>query len=157
MTLELTDTMPEDALTGALLGRVWRPGSPAGPSPVAIRAEGVVDLSGHAPTSAALCARDDAVDLVRNAEGENLGSVESVLANSSADQRSTSAPYFLAPCDLQAVKACGVTFVRSMLERVIEEQAKGDPDQAAEIRRAIAAEVGETIGNIVPGSDGRRG
>ena len=152
MTLDLADSMPEDGCAGALLGRVWRPGEPAGPSPVAVRADGVVDLSRYAPTSAALCARPDGVELVRQGDGERLGGVEEILANSSADRRDPSLPWFLAPCDLQAVKACGVTFVSSMLERVIEEQAKGDPDQAAEIRAAIASEVGQSIGHIVPGS-----
>lgn len=153
MELSLNDTMPDDGTAGTLLGRVWRPGSPDGPSPVAIRAEGVIDLSRHAPTSAALCAREDAVAVVRDGEGENLGPVEAILDNSRADRRDPSRPWFLAPCDLQAVKACGVTFVRSMLERVIEEQAKGDPDLAVDIRGAIADEVGQSISNIVPGSD----
>ena len=152
MTLELADTLPEDGFAGALVGRVWRPGQPDGPSPVAVREGAVIDLSRHAATSAALCARTDAVDLVRNAEGERLGGVEEILRNSSVDRRDPAAPWFLAPCDLQAVKACGVTFVKSMLERVIEEQAKGDPDQAAEIRTAIADEVGQSISRIVPGS-----
>lgn len=153
MELSLNDTLPDDGMAGVLLGRVWRPGPTPGPSPVAIRPDGVVDLSRHAPTSAALCARADAVSVIRHGEGENLGAAEAILANSIADRRDPSLPWFLAPCDLQAVKACGVTFVRSMLERVIEEQAKGDPDLAADIRTAIAEEVGQSISNIVPGSD----
>lgn len=152
MELSLSETLPEDGTAGALLARVWRPGNPGGPSPAAVRGDGVIDLSRHAPTSAALCARGDAVALVRDGDGENLGSVDEILANSHADRCDPGRPRFLAPCDLQAVKACGVTFVRSMLERVIEEQAKGDPDAAADIRKAIADEVGQSISNIVPGS-----
>ena len=60
--------------------------------------------------------------------------------------------HFLAPCDLQSVKACGVTFASSMVERVIEEQAAGDPLKAQEIRSRIGARIGDSLSNIVPGS-----
>ena len=81
-----------------------------------------------------------------------LGDVVDVLSNSAHQSRDSSKPSFLAPADLQALKACGVTFVRSMLERVIEEQAKGDPAQAAEIRAAIGDEIGQSLANVIPGS-----
>jgi fumarylacetoacetate (FAA) hydrolase family protein len=58
----------------------------------------------------------------------------------------------LAPCDLQAVKACGVTFARSMVERVIEERAAGDPTRAREIRERVAAIIGDSLRSLVPGS-----
>src|SRR5262249_5770235 len=60
---------------------------------------------------------------------------------------------FLAPIDLQAIKAAGVTFARSMLERVIEEQAKGDPGAADRARHVLAREIGADLGSVKPGSD----
>ena len=58
----------------------------------------------------------------------------------------------LAPCDLQAVKASGVTFARSMVERVIEERAGGDASRAEEIRARIGDAVGGRLRDLVPGS-----
>ncbi len=59
----------------------------------------------------------------------------------------------LAPCDLQAIKACGVTFAESMLERVIEERAGGDPSRAADLRDALSGIIGGAIATLRPGSD----
>ncbi|MCG8356605.1 MAG: fumarylacetoacetate hydrolase, partial [Kiloniellales bacterium] len=72
---------------------------------------------------------------------------------SAAERRDPALPYFLAPCDLQALKACGVTFVRSLLERVIEEHIKGDPSAAEAARRTITAEIGADLAEVVPGSE----
>jgi fumarylacetoacetate (FAA) hydrolase family protein len=57
-------------------------------------------------------------------------------------------PWFLAPCDLQAIKASGVTFVSSLLERVIEEQARGNPSKAAAVRRSIASVIGDNLSGV---------
>jgi len=62
-------------------------------------------------------------------------------------------PRLLAPCDVQAIKACGVTFAVSLLERVIEEQAGGDPSKAKEVRETITALLGTDLSKIEPGSD----
>jgi fumarylacetoacetate (FAA) hydrolase family protein len=75
-----------------------------------------------------------------------------VLANSAEDRRDASRPWLLAPCDLQAIKASGVTFVASMLERVIEEQARGDPARAEDVRRKIAGAIGDNLRSVRPGS-----
>ncbi len=146
-------TLPQDGLQGTLVGRVWLPGDPPGPAVVALREDGVFDISAAAPTVADLCASADPVTLVRSSPGTAIGSLEELLANTSADARSPDKPYFLAPIDLQAIKACGVTFVASLLERVIEEQAGGDISQAESIRRTLRREIGTDLAHVRPGSE----
>lgn len=153
MQFDSAAVLPRDGTAGTLVGRLWVPGDPAGPSPVWLRDDGVYDLSGVAPTLSMILALPDPVAAIRASAGAKLAKLDEAIANSHADTRDPSAPYFLAPSDLQALKACGVTFVRSMLERVIEEQAKGDPQAAADIRRAIGDEIGASLRDIVPGSD----
>ena len=75
-----------------------------------------------------------------------------MLANTPEDGRDPARPHLLAPVDLQAVKAAGVTFAISMLERVIEERARGDIAAAAGIRAEIVGLVGEDFSKLVPGS-----
>lgn len=151
--LSVAATLPADGCAGTLVGRVWLPGDPAGPAVVAIRAEGVFDLTALAPTMAELCNAPDPVALARSSEAVRIGNLPPVLANSRWDHRDPSLPWLLAPVDLQALKAAGVTFARSMLERVIEEQVKGDPGRAGAVRERIAAVVGADLGTIKPGSD----
>jgi fumarylacetoacetate (FAA) hydrolase family protein len=117
--------LPKDGCAGTLVGRAWVPGDPPGPSVVAIRKDGVFDLSRTVPTMADLINADDPLALAR-APGERIGDLAAILANSAYDRRDPATPHFLAPCDLQALKASGVTFATSLLERVIEEQARGD-------------------------------
>jgi fumarylacetoacetate (FAA) hydrolase family protein len=95
---------------------------------------------------------DDPVALACR-EGTRVGDLEEILANCAFDRRDPGLPYFLAPCDLQAIKACGVTFATSMLERVIEEQARGDASKAEAIRAMITDLIGTDLSKIVPGSD----
>ncbi len=147
------DFLPDDGCAGVLVGRVWAPGAVPGPAVVAIRADGVYDISRGVPTVAALLEAEDPVALVRGADGSRLGPLDEILDNGPEDRRDPHRPWFLAPADLQAIKAAGVTFVKSMLERVIEEQARGDPAQADDIRRAVAAEVGGDLKAVVPGSE----
>ena len=85
-------------------------------------------------------------------DATRLGSLESILANSAYDARDVRDAWFLAPCDLQALKASGVTFVASMLERVIEEQARGDAAKANALRDSVVAIIGRDLGRITPGS-----
>jgi fumarylacetoacetate (FAA) hydrolase family protein len=148
-------TLPADGTAGALAGRVWRPATDtlvAGPSVVAIRTEGVFDISRHAATMRDLCEHDDAVAIVRTGDGERIGSLEEILANTPEILRDADKPWLLAPNDLQAIKAAGVTFARSMLERVIEEQARGAPEKAAAIRVTIERQLGGDLRNLKPGS-----
>lgn len=152
MQLTIENTLPADGTTGALLGRVWRP-DVQGPSVVALRAGQVVDISAHYPTARDICEAPDPAAALRAAKGEVLCSLEELLANSSAATRRSDQPWLLAPCDLQAVKAAGVTFATSMLERVIEEKARGNPAAAAAIRTEIQALIGDDLSQLKPGSE----
>jgi len=155
MTLDLTPAaiLPRDGDRGCLVGRAWLPGEPPGPNPVLVRTDGVFDLSHLQPTLAGLLALPEPALAAAQGASERVGGLDELLANSLQEVRDPARPHFLAPCDLQALKAAGVTFVKSMLERVIEEQAKGDPDMAAEIRGAIAAEIGDSLAEVQPGSE----
>ena len=105
-----------------------------------------------APTCRDICEHPDPSGFLNSLEGERIGSVEAVFANSVESSARTEGPRFLSPCDLQAIKACGVTFAGSMVERVIEERAGGDPEVAEEVRARIGSKVGMKLGGIVPGS-----
>jgi fumarylacetoacetate (FAA) hydrolase family protein len=147
-----TESLPVDHARAVLIGRVWLPKA-EGPAVVRVLPDGVYDLSPVAATSSQLLDLEHPAEAVRHAGSlERLGSVESILANSAFDARDHSAPWFLAPCDLQAIKACGVTFVASMLERVIEEQARGDAAKADGLRASVAAVIGSDLARIKPGS-----
>jgi fumarylacetoacetate (FAA) hydrolase family protein len=150
MDLSPRAILPVDAATALLVGRVWRPD--IGPSVVAVRPGGVFDITGLAPTMSDLLNLPDPVAALRRFDGEPVGEVAEILANSAHDRRDPSKPWFLAPCDLQAVKAAGVTFVTSMLERVIEEQVRGDPAQAETVRASILNTIGGNLANLKPGS-----
>jgi fumarylacetoacetate (FAA) hydrolase family protein len=135
---------------GTFVGRVWRAG--IGPSVVAVRGGRVFDITSRAiPTLAALCALPDPAAAAAAAPGEDIGPLHALAAASREAAPGTT--QLLAPCDLQAIKACGVTFARSMVERVIEERAGGDPARAAEVRAKIAAAIGTSLRDLVPGSD----
>jgi fumarylacetoacetate (FAA) hydrolase family protein len=148
--------LPENASDAILVGRAWIPGAPGGPSPVLLREDLVLDLSPLAPTVAQLFEREGLADEISGLDGlPYVGSVDALLAASAAPA-STSQAHFLAPIDLQVVKASGVTFVTSLLERVIEEQAHGDPSKAAAIRARIESLVGGDLAAIRPGSEEAR-
>jgi fumarylacetoacetate (FAA) hydrolase family protein len=144
-------TLPKDGTKGALAGRVWLP-AVEGPAVVAIRAAGVYDISRLAPTMRDLCEVSDPAEIVREGSGERIGALEDILANTPEGKRDGRKPWLLAPIDLQAIKAAGVTFPLSMLERVIEEQARGAPDKASAIRTGVAAALGGDLRKLVPGS-----
>ena len=153
MPLELTvaDTLPEDRDRAVLVGRAWLPGAPGGPAVVTVRGDRVVDITGCAPTCSELLNRPSACAMVRNAAGRDIGSLADIIA-ASVPAAGGAVPSLLAPVDLQAVKACGVTFADSMLERVIEERAKGDPSAADAIRSELRGAIGVDLGAVVPGS-----
>ena len=143
--------MPEDAARATLVGRAWLPEA-EGPALVRVAPDGVFDLSRVAPTASALFELPDPVDAIRRTPPAPIGSLEDVLANSAADANDPAAPHFLAPCDLQAIKASGVTFVSSLLERVIEEQARGDPAKAEAVRASLVDVLGDDLASVRPGS-----
>jgi len=150
--LESAHCLPADAGDAVLVGRAFVP-SCDGPALVAVRDGQLLDLSGVAATSSALVEFEHPARTVRGATGlPVIGSLADVLANTPDDARDGSKPWLLAPCDLQAIKAAGVTFVASMLERVIEEQARGDPARAETVRRSIAEVIGADLAAVRPGS-----
>ena len=145
--------LPDDGLQGTLVGRVWAPqGAAPGPAVVALRTEGVFDLSAHYPTMSTLLDAPSPAEAARTATGQYLCSVEDLLANSQPGARDTTRPWLLAPCDLQVVKAAGVTFAASLIERVIEEQARGDATRAQGLRSQVIGLIGENLADIRPGS-----
>jgi fumarylacetoacetate (FAA) hydrolase family protein len=146
------NTLPEDGLSGTLLARVWLPGDLAGPAPVLLHEEGVFDLSQLSPTLAGLCELEDLAIRVQDCRGQRICSVAELLDNSGTE-RDTARPSLLAPADLQVIKAAGVTFAASMVERVIEERAGGDPQRAEEIRAQVRSVIGDNLRSIVPGSE----
>jgi fumarylacetoacetate (FAA) hydrolase family protein len=153
MQLKNRETLPVDPHSACLVGRAWIPNSPQGPSPVWIHDGNVYDLAPFSPTVSELLEKEPLVETLQSwSDLELIGSLEELLDNTPHDQRDSSKPWFLAPCDLQAIKASGVTFVSSMLERVIEEQARGDWTKAEEIRKQIHELVGDNLAEIQPGS-----
>lgn len=140
----------ETALAGCLLGRVWNPAA-QGPSVVTIRKGEVIDITSRsAPMVRDICEMDDPAAYVKRAEGISLGKIDDVAAGTFGD---LNAVHFLAPPDLQSIKACGVTFASSMVERVIEEQAAGDPAKAEAIRARVGDVIGESLRDIKAGSE----
>lgn len=145
--------LPDDGLQGTLVGRVWVPhGAVPGPVVVALRSEGVFDLSKHYPTMSTLLDTLAPAEAARIATGQYLCSVDDLLANSLPGARDATRPWLLAPCDLQVVKAAGVTFAASLIERVIEEQARGDATRAQGLRSQVIGLIGENLADIRPGS-----
>ncbi|CUI32658.1 fumarylacetoacetate hydrolase family protein [Cognatishimia activa] len=142
--------LTETELAGTWLGRVWR-SDIGGPCVVTVRGTDVVDITSKtAPTVRDICEMENPSAYVQRAEGRVIGSLDEIAA---AKPGASDQTHFLSPCDLQAVKACGVTFAKSMVERVIEERAAGDPALAQSIREKIGAAIGGSLENINPGSD----
>lgn len=147
----IAPALPDDGTQGTLAGRVWRP-DVRGPSVVAIRDAGVFDVSATFATMRDVCEAPDPAAALRAAGGEAIGALDALLANTPPDRRNPSRPWLLAPVDLQAIKAAGVTFPISMLERVIEERARGDLAAAERIRAEVTRLVGDDLATLRPGS-----
>lgn len=146
----LAACLPEDHAQATLVGRAWVKGNPEGPVVAGLRGGDVVDLSGLAATSSELLDLDDPAAAVAKAvkTAPAIGRLADLLSNAERQ----AAPYLLPPCDLQAVKAAGVTFADSLIERVIEEQIRGDASRAETVRAEIAAAMGGEPARIKPGS-----
>jgi fumarylacetoacetate (FAA) hydrolase family protein len=152
VTLTARECLPRDTDRAILVGRAWVPAE-GGPSVIGVRGEEVVDLTRWHATVSHLLNAARAVEVraaIRTAPA--LGRVADLIANSVEGQRDAARPWLLAPCDLQTVKASGVTFVASLLERVIEERARGNPALAEGARREIQAIIGPDLRGIRPGS-----
>ncbi len=149
--LSASECVPRDP-SALLVGRAWIP-AVEGPSVIAVRGDDAVDLTRSFPTVSRLLNVAKPSD-VRGAiqRAPSLGRLEAIAANSVEGRRDPSRPWLLAPSDLQAVKASGVTFVASLLERVIEERARGNPGLADGVRREIQAIIGPDLRGIRPGS-----
>ena len=144
--------LPDDHDRAVLVGRVWRPDRD-GPSVAVLRGAELVDISATCATTGDLMAAPEPTALARDAAGEPVGLLADILANTPRQGRDPRKPWLLAPTDLQAIKAAGVTFAVSMLERVIEEQARGAPEKAAAIRAEMQGAIGEDLGKLKPGSE----
>jgi len=155
LNLSTAASLPRDAERATLVGRIWQPG--VGPVLVAVHEGGLHDLSRLAPTMSDLLeAKEPPADAVRrplrSGQAPRVAALDETIANSDATARDEAKPWLLAPCDLQAIKASGVTFVESLLERVIEEQARGDASRAEATRAALSGVLGDNLAGIVPGS-----
>jgi len=149
--LNAASILPDDGNAGTLVGRVWLPQA-KGPAVVAVRADGVYDVTESFSTVSALTELPNPASALREAAGAKIGSLDEIAANAAPDSRDASKPWLLAPLDLQVLKAAGVTFVVSMLERVIEERARGNPSSAAAIRKEVERLVGDDLSKLKPGS-----
>lgn len=150
-----SEILPDDAESATLVGRAWVP-DVSGPSVVVLRGPDVVDVSAVFPTMRALTESADpatAATTAAAAHGTTIGTIDELVANTPPETRDERQPWLLSPIDLHVVKAAGVTFPVSMLERVIEERARGDQDAAAAIRAEILETIGGSLDTLRPGSD----
>lgn len=141
--------LPRDADSATLIARV---ATANGPSLCRIEGGTVIDVTDSFPTLAHLLRHEAPAAALKEAHGVTLCDLATLIENSQAAKRDPSQPSLLAPVDLQAVKAAGVTFARSLVERTVEEAARGDPSQAGYVREELAAAIGVDLGSIVPGS-----
>jgi len=140
--LTAADILPTDASQAVLVGRLWRGGIHPGPRTVTVRAGRLMDLTPIAATMSDLLDLEGVAYRVHRHIGDDLGSVDDALK----------AGALLAPCDLQAVKAAGVTFADSLVERVIEERAHGDVMAAQRLRMELSESFGGSLTGIKPGT-----
>ncbi len=150
LSLDPASCLPDDGTAGTLIGRCWLPGSSAGPAVVSVRADGVFDLSERFATVSDLLDEADPGAAVKATPGCRVGALADILRDTVRAQ--PDAVRLLAPIDLQVIKAAGVTFASSLLERVIEEQAKGDPSRAESVRAEVQKAIGTNLAAVKPGS-----
>jgi len=151
LNLDPATTLPSDGAAGTLVGRAWLPQA-EGPAVVVVRADGVYDVTRAFQTVRDLAEARDPAAAVAAVKGDRIGTLADVLANTPEDGRDQTKPWLLAPVDLQAIKAAGVTFAQSLLERVIEEQARGAPERAAAVRAEVEGALGGAVAGLKPGS-----
>ena len=142
--------LPNSPETAKLVGRVWRPGK--GPSVVILRAGRLIDVT-EAVVSMADFLDDDPAGRFDSLQGEDIGRPDDLVLDPQDMGYHADRPCLLAPCDFQALKACGVTFARSMVERVIDERSAGDPGRADDLRQRIGTLIGGRLSNIRAGSE----
>ncbi|SPA24788.1 conserved hypothetical protein [Cupriavidus taiwanensis] len=150
--ISVEETLPRDADRALLVGRAWLPGPHGGPVTVVVRGAELFDITATAPTIAGLLALPECAERVRQAVGPSLGPLQGWLDATCAHGPDPEHRHLLAPNDLQVVKAAGVTFAASLVERVIEERARGDAASAAAVRESVSAIIGAGLAAIRPGS-----
>ncbi len=141
--------LPSSHLNAKLVGRVWLPDK--GPSIVILRDRLLIDVTPSVISMADFLDNDPA-QRFDTLTGESIGNVEDLVLDPAQMGYHADRPCLLAPCDFQALKACGVTFARSMVERVIDERTSGDPARADELRERIGALIGTTLSSVQAGS-----
>lgn len=152
-TVTADQVLPADADKALLVGRVWDPET-GGPRVVSVSGQDVFDHTAHVRTVSELLDQDDPVGLIAATRESPSWDLADLIDASLAQDRER--PHLLAPVDLQVVKACGVTFVDSMIERVIEERCGGDFHQAAAVRESVLAVLGADLASVRPGSEQAR-
>ncbi len=152
ITIDPTACLPDDGTAGTLVGRAWLPGANAGPAVVTVRADGVFDLGERFALMSDLLDEADPARAVKATPGRRIGALPELLRQTGRANREANVPHLLAPIDLQVIKAAGVTFALSLLERVIEEQAKGDPARADAVRAEVQGAIGASLREVKPGS-----
>ncbi|RZT35483.1 fumarylacetoacetate hydrolase family protein [Cupriavidus agavae] len=146
------ESLPADVERARLVGRAWVPGRLGGPTLVTVRGNELIDISALAPTMADLLSQPDCAARVAAAKGASLGPLQEWLDDTCANGSDAARRHLLAPNDLQVVKAAGVTFAASMLERVIEERTRGDAAGAAAVRASLVEILGDSLSDVRPGS-----
>lgn len=143
--------LPTEATDSVLVGRVWDPEA-GGPRVVAVRDGELLDLTAEFPTMTDLMENSDPGQAVAHASAPARWSLEDVAGASLAAGSDPDVPRLLAPIDLQVVKACGVTFTESLIERVIEERCAGDFTRASAVRGLVTEALGGSLASVAPGS-----
>jgi len=141
--------LPVDFVEGHFCARIMRP---EGPCVIGFARGNAFDLTSAFGTASCFLEEEDAIGAITR-RGERIAlDLAALCANSAWDARDPAKPFLLSPIDLQTVKAAGVTYVRSMLERVVEERCRGDAGQAEAMRAEFRAIIGDDLAAIIPGS-----
>ena len=145
-----TDVLPADAAAATLVGRIFDP-EVDGPCVVVVRGSHLVDITDSFPCMTDLLESPEPARAAKAAVGARQWPLTAVLRNSLDEE--SGGPHLLAPVDLSVLKAAGVTFAKSLMERLIEERAGGDPQKAEELRAGLETAIGLEISSIVPGGE----
>ncbi|MBR0672213.1 fumarylacetoacetate hydrolase family protein [Neoroseomonas soli] len=141
--------LPPDMAAGTFAARVM---TAEGPLIIGMIGGAAFDMTPAFGTMSRWMEEETPAAAIRRTGAPLAFDLDALLANSAHDARDPAKPWLLAPIDLQAVKAAGVTYVRSMLERVIEERCRGDASAAASVRLEVRGIIGDDLANLVPGS-----
>jgi fumarylacetoacetate (FAA) hydrolase family protein len=141
--------LPEDWDSGHFALRLM---TPEGPCVFALRHGEAFDMTPAFGTASAWLNSEDPIAAITARGVPKVLDLPAALANAHHAARDPARPWLLAPIDLQVIKAAGVTYVRSMLERVIEERCRGDASQAETIRAEVREMIGDDLANLIPGS-----